>query len=86
MRCCSGSGGGRRAKALGSILRNAASVLIFGIAAVTIAGDLGLNLAPVLASAGVLGPGHRLRGRRTWCATSCPGSSCCWRTSTGWVT
>jgi small-conductance mechanosensitive channel len=30
-------------------------VLIFGIAAVTIAGDLGLNLAPVLASAGVLG-------------------------------
>ena len=45
----------QRAKALGSILRNAASVLIFGIAAVTIAGDLGLNLAPVLASAGVLG-------------------------------
>ena len=30
-------------------------MLIFGIAAVTIAGDLGLNLAPVLASAGVLG-------------------------------
>jgi small conductance mechanosensitive channel len=45
----------QRAKALDSILRNAASVLIFGIAAVTIAGDLGLNLAPVLASAGVLG-------------------------------
>jgi small conductance mechanosensitive channel len=45
----------QRARALGSILRNAASVLIFGIAAVTIAGDLGLNLAPVLASAGVLG-------------------------------
>jgi moderate conductance mechanosensitive channel len=45
----------QRANALGSILRNAASVLIFGIAAVTIAGDLGLNLAPVLASAGVLG-------------------------------
>ena len=45
----------QRANALGSILRNSASVLIFGIAAVTIAGDLGLNLAPVLASAGVLG-------------------------------
>jgi moderate conductance mechanosensitive channel len=45
----------QRAKALGSVLGNAASVLIFGIAAVTIAGDLGLNLAPVLASAGVLG-------------------------------
>jgi small-conductance mechanosensitive channel len=45
----------QRTKALGSVLGNAASVLIFGVAAVTIAGDLGLNLAPVLASAGVLG-------------------------------
>ncbi len=45
----------QRATALGSVLRNAASVLIFGIAAITIAGDVGLNLAPVLASAGVLG-------------------------------
>ncbi len=45
----------QRAQALGSVLGNAASVLIFGIAAVTIAGYLGLNLAPVLASAGVLG-------------------------------
>ena len=45
----------QRSQALGSVLGNAASVLIFGIAAVTIAGDLGLNLAPVLASAGVLG-------------------------------
>lgn len=45
----------QRAQALGSILRSATSVLIFGIAGITIAGDLGLNLAPVLASAGVLG-------------------------------
>jgi small-conductance mechanosensitive channel len=45
----------QRSQALGSVLGNAASVLIFGIAAVTIAGYLGLNLAPVLASAGVLG-------------------------------
>jgi small conductance mechanosensitive channel len=45
----------QRAQALGSVLGNAASVVIFGIAAVTIAGYLGLNLAPVLASAGVLG-------------------------------
>ncbi|HWG64417.1 MAG TPA: mechanosensitive ion channel family protein [Streptosporangiaceae bacterium] len=45
----------QRAHALGSVLGNAASVVIFGIAAVMIAGDLGLNLAPVLASAGVLG-------------------------------
>jgi small-conductance mechanosensitive channel len=45
----------QRAEALGSILRSATSVVIFGIAGITIAGDLGLNLAPVLASAGVLG-------------------------------
>jgi moderate conductance mechanosensitive channel len=45
----------QRASALGSILRNAASVTIFSIAAVIIIGDMGLNLAPVLASAGVLG-------------------------------
>jgi len=45
----------QRARALGSILRNAASVTILGIAGITILGDLGVNLAPVLASAGVLG-------------------------------
>ncbi len=45
----------QRATALGAILSNAASLTIFGIAAVIIVGDMGLNLAPVLASAGVLG-------------------------------
>src|SRR5262249_60199841 len=44
-----------RATALGSVLSNAASVTIFGIATAIILGDLGLNLAPVLASAGVIG-------------------------------
>ncbi len=45
----------QRAQALGSVLRSATSVVIFGIAGIQIAYDLGLNLAPVLASAGVLG-------------------------------
>jgi moderate conductance mechanosensitive channel len=45
----------QRGSALGSVLGNAASVTIFTVAAFTILGDLGLNLAPVLASAGVLG-------------------------------
>ena len=45
----------QRAAALGAILSNAASLAIFGIAAVMILGDMGFNLAPVLASAGVLG-------------------------------
>jgi small conductance mechanosensitive channel len=45
----------QRATALASVLSNAASVTIFTVAGVIIIGDLGLNLAPVLASAGVLG-------------------------------
>jgi moderate conductance mechanosensitive channel len=45
----------QRATALASVLSSAATLTIFGIAAVMIVGDLGLNLAPVLASAGVLG-------------------------------
>jgi len=45
----------QRVRALGSILRSAASVTVFSIAAVVILGDLGINLAPLLASAGVVG-------------------------------
>jgi small conductance mechanosensitive channel len=45
----------QRVRALGSVLRSAASVTIFAIAGVVVLGDLGLNLAPLLASAGVVG-------------------------------
>ena len=45
----------QRVRALGSILRSAASVTIFSIAGTVILGDLGINLAPLLASAGVVG-------------------------------
>jgi small-conductance mechanosensitive channel len=45
----------QRSHALRSILKNASSILIFGIAGITVLGDLGVNLAPILASAGVLG-------------------------------
>jgi small-conductance mechanosensitive channel len=45
----------QRVRALGSVLRSAASVAIFSIAGVVILGDLGINLAPLLASAGVVG-------------------------------
>jgi moderate conductance mechanosensitive channel len=51
----SGQRRAQRSNALRSILGNVASVVIFGIAAITILGDLGVNLAPILASAGVLG-------------------------------
>ncbi|HEX6523421.1 MAG TPA: mechanosensitive ion channel domain-containing protein [Streptosporangiaceae bacterium] len=45
----------QRSRALGSILLSAVSAVIFGIATLTVLGDLGINLAPLLASAGVLG-------------------------------
>jgi small conductance mechanosensitive channel len=45
----------QRVHALGSILGSGASIAIFGVAGMTILGDLGVNLAPILASAGVLG-------------------------------
>jgi len=45
----------QRARALGSILRSAVSVIVFGIAALTILGVLGFDLAPLLASTAVLG-------------------------------
>jgi small-conductance mechanosensitive channel len=45
----------QRVRALGSILINASSVIIFSIAGVVVLGDLDINLAPLLASAGVVG-------------------------------
>jgi small conductance mechanosensitive channel len=45
----------QRARALGSILRSAVSVIVFSIAALTILSILGFNLAPLLASTAVLG-------------------------------
>jgi small-conductance mechanosensitive channel len=44
-----------RAEALGSILRSIASAVIFGIAFMLILDELGVNLAPILAGAGILG-------------------------------
>jgi small-conductance mechanosensitive channel len=45
----------QRTRALGSILRSAISAIVFGIAALTILGILGFDLAPLLASTTVLG-------------------------------
>jgi small conductance mechanosensitive channel len=45
----------QRAKTMGSVLRSIASILIIGTALVAVLGTLGLNLAPILASAGVVG-------------------------------
>jgi moderate conductance mechanosensitive channel len=45
----------QRAETVASIMRSVVSITIFGIAAMIILGELRVSLAPVLASAGVLG-------------------------------
>jgi small-conductance mechanosensitive channel len=45
----------QRAAAIGSALRSSASIVVLGIAVVLVLGELGINLAPILASAGVVG-------------------------------
>jgi small conductance mechanosensitive channel len=44
-----------RAEALGSILRSIASAVVFGVAFMLVLDELGVNLAPILAGAGILG-------------------------------
>ncbi len=45
----------QRAEALGSVLRSLASVTIFSVALMMVLAELGVNLAPLLASAGIAG-------------------------------
>ncbi|SDM09839.1 small conductance mechanosensitive channel [Geodermatophilus siccatus] len=45
----------QRAEAIGSVLRSCASIVVLSIAVVLVLGELGINLAPILASAGVVG-------------------------------
>ena len=45
----------QRARTVGSVIGNAATILIFGTAFTMALGQVGVNLAPVLAAAGVLG-------------------------------
>jgi small-conductance mechanosensitive channel len=45
----------QRAQTIGSALRSVTSIVIGSIAALTILGELGINLAPLLASAGIAG-------------------------------
>jgi len=45
----------QRAETVGSLLRSIVSIVVLGIAFILILGELGINLAPIVASAGVLG-------------------------------
>src|SRR4051812_40103024 len=45
----------QRAETVGTLLRSATTFVVFGIALVTILGELGVNLTPIIASAGIVG-------------------------------
>jgi small conductance mechanosensitive channel len=45
----------QRARTIGSVLKSIVSFIVWGLAAVLILGDLGFNLTPIIASAGVVG-------------------------------
>lgn len=45
----------QRARTVGSVLRSISSVVVLGIAAVMILAEFGVNLGPILASAGIVG-------------------------------
>jgi small-conductance mechanosensitive channel len=45
----------QRAQTIGSVLKSITSFVVFGLAFILILGELGINLAPILASAGIVG-------------------------------
>jgi small conductance mechanosensitive channel len=45
----------QRAQTIGSVLRNVASVFVYGIAVIEILGVVGIDLAPIIAGAGIVG-------------------------------
>lgn len=45
----------QRARTIGSVLRSLTSFLVLGIAFVLVLGELGINLGPIIASAGIVG-------------------------------
>jgi moderate conductance mechanosensitive channel len=45
----------QRARTIGSVLKSVVSFVVFGMAFILILGELGLNLTPIVASAGIVG-------------------------------
>jgi moderate conductance mechanosensitive channel len=45
----------QRAQAIGSVLRSFVTLIVYGVAFTLILGEFGVNLAPIIASAGILG-------------------------------
>jgi small conductance mechanosensitive channel len=45
----------QRARTIGSVLRSGTTLMVYGVACTLVLGELGINLGPIIASAGILG-------------------------------
>ncbi|WP_410642242.1 mechanosensitive ion channel family protein [Amycolatopsis sp. lyj-346] len=45
----------QRAKTIGSVLKSLSTFLVYGLAFILVLGELGINLGPIIASAGIIG-------------------------------
>ncbi|MGA6164184.1 mechanosensitive ion channel family protein [Amycolatopsis magusensis] len=45
----------QRAKTIGSVLKSLTTFLVYGLASILVLGELGINLGPIIASAGIVG-------------------------------
>ncbi|MGH3943898.1 MAG: mechanosensitive ion channel family protein [Pseudonocardiaceae bacterium] len=45
----------QRARTIGSVLRSGTTLVVYGVAITLVLGELGINLGPIIASAGILG-------------------------------
>ena len=45
----------QRARTIGSVLRSGTTLVVYGVACTLVVGELGVNLGPIIASAGILG-------------------------------
>jgi small conductance mechanosensitive channel len=45
----------QRARTIGSVLRSGTTLVVYGVAFTLVVGELGINLGPIIASAGILG-------------------------------
>jgi len=64
----------QRARTIGSVLKSSTSMTILTIGAVEVLAQLGVNIAPILASAGIVGVALGF-GAQNLVKTSCPESS-----------
>ena len=65
----------QRAKTMGSLLKSIITGVLVAVVATMMLSELGVNIGPIIASAGHRRHRARASAPRAWSATSCPASS-----------